>query len=162
MKISDGVEWGIHCAVLLGFLEPGASLPTARLAEYHGVPGAYLAKHLQAMSKAGILVSVQGAGGGYRLARPAAQVSVLDVVEAIDGREPAFRCAEIRRRGPAARPAREYRVPCAIHAVMDRADEAWRDELRAVSIADLMARVVAGASPKGLEQGAQWMEVVLR
>ena len=90
------------------------------------------------------------------------EITVLDVVEAIDGVEPAFRCSEIRRRGPSARPAREYRVPCAIHAVMDRADEAWRDELRAVSIADLMARVVAGASPKGLEQGAQWMEVVLR
>jgi len=162
MKISDGVEWGLHCGVLLGFLPPGSSLPTARLAEYHGVPGAYLAKHLQAMSRAGLLESVQGPGGGYRLARPPADICVLDVVEAIDGVEPAFRCSEIRRRGPSARPAREYRVPCAIHAVMDRADEAWRDELRAVSIADLMARVVAGASPKGLEQGAQWMEVVLR
>ena len=44
---------------------------------------------------------------------------MLDVVEAIDGTEPAFRCAEIRRRGPAARPAREYPLPCAIHVVMN-------------------------------------------
>lgn len=162
MKISDGVEWGLHCGVLLGFLPPHASLPTARLAEYHGVPGAYLAKHLQALSRAGLLESVQGPGGGYRLARPATEICVLDVVEAIDGPDSAFRCAEIRRRGPSARPAREYRVPCAIHAVMNQADEAWRNELRGVSLADLMDQVVAGASPKGLEQGAKWMEVVLR
>jgi Rrf2 family protein len=161
MKISDGVEWGLHCGVLLGFLEPGQSLPTARLAEYHGVPGAYLAKHLQAMSRAGILESVQGPGGGYRLARPAPEISVLDVVEAIDGRESAFVCAEIRRRGPSARPAREYRVPCAIHAVMNDADEAWRDSLRRVSIADLMGRIVQDASRKGLEQGVRWMQEVL-
>jgi Rrf2 family protein len=162
MKISDGVEWGVHCGVLLGFLPPDASLPTARLAEYHGVPAAYLAKHLQAMSRAGLLESVQGPGGGYRLARPPSDICVLDVVEAIDGVEPAFRCAEIRRRGPAARPAREYRVPCAIHAAMDQADAAWRNELRGVSLADLMGDVVAHSSPKALELGAQWMEVVLR
>ncbi len=161
MKLSEGVEWGLHCGVLLGFLGPEASLPTARLAEYHGVPAAYLAKHLQAMSRAGLLASVPGPKGGYRLARPAADINVLEVVEAIDGRESAFRCAEIRRRGPAARPAREYRVPCAIHTVMNRADEAWRDELGAVSLADLMQEVVAGASPKGLEQGVSWMQEVL-
>ena len=40
MKLSDGVEWGLHCGVLLGFLGPDVSLPTARLAEYHGVPAA--------------------------------------------------------------------------------------------------------------------------
>lgn len=162
MKLSDGVEWGLHCGVLLGFLPPDASLPTARLAEYHGVPAAYLAKHLQAMSRAGLLVAVQGPHGGYRLARPATEISMLDVVEAIDGREPAFRCAEIRRRGPSARPAREYRVPCAIHAVMNDADEAWREELRGVSIADLMSRVVGDATPKGLAQSAVWLQQVLR
>ena len=58
-------------------------------------------------------------------------------------------------------PAREYRVPCAIHSVMNQADEAWRQELRGVSIAELMRRVVAGASPRSLEQGVSWMQEVL-
>ena len=43
-----------------------------RLAEYHGVPAPYLAKHLQALSRAGIVESSPGPRGGYRLARPAA------------------------------------------------------------------------------------------
>jgi Rrf2 family protein len=157
MKLSEGVEWGVHCATLLAVLPPGTALPAGRLAEFHGVPTAYLAKHLQAMSRAGLLESVPCARGGYRLARPAASVTILDVVEAIDGVEPAFRCSEIRRRGPAARPAREYRVPCAIHAAMNRADDAWRNELRATSIADLVAHIARDASPKAFEQGLDWL-----
>ena len=44
---------------------------------------------------------------------------------------------------------------------MDDADAAWRESLRHVSVADLMDRVVAGASPKGLALGAVWMQEVL-
>ena len=78
----------------------------------------------------GVLETVKGPRGGYRLARPPAEITLLDVVEAIDGDEPAFRCTEIRRRGPTAMPAREYTKLCGIHAAFDRADEAWRAELR--------------------------------
>jgi Rrf2 family protein len=162
MKLSEGIEWGLHCATLVALLPPGSTLPASRLAEYHGVPGAYLAKHLQALSRAGILQSVPGASGGYRLARPAADVTVLDVVEAIDGTSPAFACAEIRRRGPAAVAAREYRLPCSIHAVMDRADAAWRAELRATTLADLVDQVMTAASPLALTKGAAWLQEVLR
>ena len=162
MKLSEGVEWGVHCGSVLAALPPGTALPAGRLAEFHGVPTAYLAKHLQAMSRAGILESVAGPRGGYRLARPAAEISILDVMEAIDGVEPAFRCTEIRRRGPSARPAREYRLPCAIHAAMNRADEAWRNELRVTSLDDIVAAIARDASPKAIEQGIDWMVEVLR
>lgn len=64
MKLSDGIEWGIHVTTLLAVLPSEAALPAARLAEFHGVPAAYLAKHLQALSRAGILESVHGPGGG--------------------------------------------------------------------------------------------------
>ena len=106
--------------------------------------------------------AVPGPGGGYRLARPATEITVLDVVEAIDGSEPSFRCTEIRRKGPTRLPAREYRVPCSIHAVMQRADDAWRDELRATSIADLVGMVAASAPPEALVKGLGWMQEVLR
>ena len=161
MKLSEGVEWGVHCGALLAVLPPGTALPAGRLAEFHGVPTAYLAKHLQAMSRAGLLESVPGPRGGYRLARPAASISLLDVVEAIDGRAPAFRCTEIRQRGPSARPPREYRMQCAIHAAMNRADEAWRDELRSTSLADIVDTIARDASPKSIEQGIKWLTEVM-
>ena len=61
MRLSDGVEWGVHVCVLLATLPDDAALPAAKLAEYHGVPAAYLAKHLQALAGAGVLQTVKGA-----------------------------------------------------------------------------------------------------
>ena len=162
MKLSDGVEWGAHVTTILAVLPAGRALPAAKLAEYHGVPAAYLAKHLQALSRAGILESVQGPRGGYRLARPASEITLLDVVEAIDGDEPAFRCTEIRRRGPTAMPAREYPKPCGIHAAFDRADEAWRASLAATTIADLFIGVLRDAPRAALEKGSRWLQDSIR
>jgi Rrf2 family protein len=161
VRLSEGVEWGLHCVTLAAVLPPATALPATRLAEYHDVPTAYLAKHLQALSRAGVLEAVPGPRGGYRLARPAGEVSVLDVVEAIDGVEPAFRCTEIRRKGPARLPAREYRLPCSIHTVMNRADAAWRAELARTSIADVVAMVAESAPPPALEKGFRWFQEVL-
>jgi Rrf2 family protein len=112
------------------------------------------------MSRAGILEAGTGPRGGYRLALPPADISVLDVVEAVDGEDPAFRCLEIRRRGPAALPAREYRTMCGVHRVMVEADEAWRARLSRTSIADLAAGVARDSSPKGVEKFGRWLQEV--
>ncbi|HEV7524731.1 MAG TPA: Rrf2 family transcriptional regulator [Acidimicrobiia bacterium] len=158
MRLSDGVEWGVHVCVLLASLPDDAALPAAKLAEYHGVPSAYLAKHLQALAGAGVLRTVKGARGGYRLARPPAEITVLDVVEAIDGDESAFRCTEIRRRGPLAMPAREYTNMCGIHRAFTRADEAWRAELAQTTVADLFIGLLADVPRATLEKGARWLQ----
>src|SRR6186997_2852707 len=100
MKLGDGVEQAIHSVLLLSGLPVDGVLPASALAEYHGVSTSYLLKHLQALAGAGLLLSVPGPKGGYRLARAAAHISLLDIVLAIEGPEPAFRCAEIRQRGP--------------------------------------------------------------
>ena len=161
MRLSEGVEWGLHCAALLAFLPPGVAMPASKLAEYHGVPEAYLAKHLQALSRAGVVESLPGPRGGYRLARPPDQLTVLDVVEAIDGGDAAFRCSEIRRRGPAALPDSAYRRPCGINAVMLRADAAWRAELRKQSIGDLVRALAATVPPEAAELGMTWLGSVV-
>jgi Rrf2 family protein len=161
MRLSDGVEWTVHCCVLLSVLPEGECLPGARLAEFHGVPGPYLAKHLQALTRAAVLESVPGPNGGYRLARPAAEISVLDVVEAIDGPQPAFTCHEIRRRGPAGGlPAREYSRPCGIHALMDEADAAWRAPLAATTISDLAVQVARTGPPAAAIKAVTWFQAI--
>ena len=160
MRLSEGVEWGVHCCVVLAVLPDGAALPTGRLAEFHGVPVAYLAKHLQAMSRAGILVAGKGPRGGYRLAQAPVDISVLDVVEVVEGKAPAFQCLEIRRRGPAAMPASEYRTMCGIHRVMVDADAAWRAELARTSVADLAAGVARDSSPKAMDKFGTWFQEV--
>jgi Rrf2 family protein len=139
VKISGGVEWALHCCVVLTAAD--RPVPAHRLAELHDVSASYLAKQLQALSRARLVRSTQGQAGGYVLTRSAEEVTVLDVVEAIDGALPAFACTEIRQRGPMAAPPEACTAPCAISRAMTAADEAWRAALRAVSIADL-ARTV--------------------
>jgi Rrf2 family protein len=139
MKLPGGVEWALHCCVVL--TTSADPVAVTRLAELHDVSATYLAKQMQALSRAGIVRSVQGHAGGYRLTRDPAQITVLDVVEAVDGPGSTFVCTEIRRRGPLAAPAGLCELPCVIHRTMDAADQAWRASLRAVTIAEL-ARTV--------------------
>ncbi|MEO7398469.1 MAG: Rrf2 family transcriptional regulator [Ilumatobacteraceae bacterium] len=157
MRIGEGVEWAAHCCTVLAVLPTGQALPAARLAEFHGVPAAYLAKTLQALSLAGIAQSLSGPRGGYRLARPAMQISLLDVVLAVDGADTAFRCTEIRRRGPSAVAAVSYRGPCGIARAMWKAEDAWRRELAATSISDLVEEMLASVPERQLARGATWI-----
>jgi Rrf2 family protein len=138
MKLSDGVEQAIHSVLLLCGLSPSGVLSATALAEFHGVSTSYLLKHLQALAGAGILQSVPGPKGGYRLAKPPEAITLLDIVLAVEGRHPAFRCSEIRQRGPAPLAAPFYQKPCAINAAMLKAEQAYRAELRKVKIADML------------------------
>ena len=161
MKLSDGVEWGLHCASLLAVIPEGATLPGKALAEYHGVSESYLVKHLQALTAAGILESLPGPKGGYRLARPAAEITVLMIVDAIEGREPSFRCSEIRQRGPAGLEPEAYRLTCTINGVMQRAEMAWRTSLAAQTIADLVASLARRVDQRAVELTMAWFEARL-
>ncbi len=157
MKLSEGVEWGLHCVCLLAEYPEGAALPTKALAEYHGLSETYLSKHLQALTSYGILESIPGPRGSYRLLRLAEEITLLEIVEAIDGREPLFRCTEIRKLGPLALPSERYRLPCALHIAMTRADKAWRDELRTQTIAEIVKQYLQNVEPQQQQRSAQWM-----
>jgi Rrf2 family protein len=161
MHLSEGVEWAAHCATLLAALPSGATLPATRLAEYHDLPGPYLAKSLQSLTRAGIVESTTGRIGGYRLGRPATEISLLDIVQAIEGSETFFRCTEIRRRGPSRVAARAYAPTCGIAGAMWRAEQAWRDELRAVTVAQLAELTMQQAPLAALEKGVTWVTSVL-
>ncbi|UJW36402.1 Rrf2 family transcriptional regulator [Saccharothrix sp. AJ9571] len=137
--MSGGVEWALHCCVVLTAVDH--PVPAARLAELHDVSASYLAKQLQGLSRAGLVRSVQGHAGGYVLTRAPAEITVLDVVEAVDGARPAFTCTEIRQRGPLAAAPEACTRPCAISRAMSAADRAWREALREVTIADLAHQV---------------------
>jgi Rrf2 family protein len=91
MRMSQGVEWAVHACAVLAPLPPGRGLSLAALAEFHGVPQAYMAKQMQLLSKAGIVRTSRGKTGGYALARPATDVTLLDITRALSGTEPLLR-----------------------------------------------------------------------
>ncbi|MFC8617869.1 RrF2 family transcriptional regulator [Micromonospora purpureochromogenes] len=141
MKMAEGVEWALHSCLNMTWLEPGRAVSAARLAAFYGLPTAYLNKQLQALVRAGILRSVSGPRGGFRLARAAEEITLLDVVTAIEGAEEAFRCAQILRQGPGGRADVDYRQACLISQAMRRADLAWRRELAGQTLAQLREAV---------------------
>lgn len=147
MKLPESTEWVLHAVASLAQLDPRATASAARLAEHFDVPPAYLAKQLQTLVRAGVLTATTGARGGFRLARPADAITLLAVVEAIDGSAPFYTCNEIRQRGRGAVPPAQCRTTCAIAAQLHEAERAWRSSLGTVTIADIVAGL-----PRGVPQ----------
>jgi Rrf2 family protein len=163
MRLGVGVESMLHSCVLLALLPGEKSLPAAKLAEYHDVPAAQMAKQLQALSAAGVLVSNRGrSGGGYQLARPAEDITLLDVVDAVEGREPLFRCTDVRLRGPCAADPGKYGPMCPITRAMREVEKAWRDALAARTIADLVMSSVEEAVPEVASSSMVWLQRSMR
>lgn len=138
-QVTASVEYGLHCLLWLAAAGE-ASLSSRDLARLQGVSHSFLAKIFPKLEKAGIVTASGGVRGGYRLARPAASISVLEVVDALEGHKPLFDCQEIRGRCElfgATPPKWATQGVCAIHAVMLRAEKAMRDSLRETSLADI-------------------------
>jgi Rrf2 family protein len=159
--ISTGVEYALHCMLYLTEAHGGREAGVRDLAELQGVPAEYVAKLFTKLHKAGLVVATEGARGGFALARPASEISVLDVVDAIDGEKALFECREIRARcavfGDEAPPWATSGV-CAVHAVMKNAEKRMREALAADSLSDLAARVVAKAPRAYGTQVVKWLD----
>ena len=162
MRLNEGTEWAIHCCSILAALPQGVALSAQKLAEYFDLPEHYLAKHLQQLSNANILNTRKGPGGGYQLAKSPDKIQVLEIVQAVDGKEPSFRCSEIRQRGPTGQASSCYRKPCGIARTMWSAEEAWRAELKKVSLSDIQRMGVKETPKQQIEQSVQWFQDVLR
>lgn len=128
----------MHCATSLAQLDPGTSASTTQLAEYFDLPAPYLAKQLKTLVRAGILSATTGPKGGFRLARPAADITLLQIVEAVDGTSSAYECREIRQQGRGALAPEDCRHTCILAAKMAEAHEAWRRSLADVTLAGIL------------------------
>ncbi|MBB3461251.1 Rrf2 family transcriptional regulator [Rhizobium sp. BK377] len=137
MILKSQVEWALHCCAILAGLPDGRYLSTKALAELHGLPKEYLSKALQSLSQAGLVHSTLGPSGGYRLARPPAELNFLEIVEAVEGKSRTFVCDNIRANNPCRPKGYCDSSPCAVARIMWEADEAWRQKLRSVTLADL-------------------------
>ncbi|MFV8053273.1 RrF2 family transcriptional regulator [Mycobacterium sp. 48b] len=145
MKLPVATEWALHCATSLAQLEPGTTAAAADLAEYFDLPAAYLAKQLQALTRAGVLAATTGPRGGFRLGRSPVEITLLQIVEAVDGASPPYECREIRRQGRGALPASWCRHECILAVKMADAHQAWRASLDGVTLADILGDIPAAA-----------------
>ena len=162
MRINKGVEWAAHACALLAPLWPDRGLSLAALAEFHGVPEPYMAKQMQALARAGIVKGGRGRSGFYSLAQPPADISLLDILLAVDGDEPMFRCTEIRQNGPCASKPQDCKLPCNIAAGFAHAEVAYRESLARIDLVTLNRSVAAQLGPAKVEQAAGWIADNLR
>lgn len=85
LRLSKKADYALIAMRHLASAEPGASSSAREIAEGYQIPAELLAKVLQRLVRARLLVSVQGTRGGYKLARDAQAMTVADVIQAIDG-----------------------------------------------------------------------------
>jgi Rrf2 family nitric oxide-sensitive transcriptional repressor len=127
---SQTVEYALRAAVWLA-AHPDDPQTNQQIATATLVPADYLAKVLQSLGKGRVATAQRGRGGGYVLARPAAAITILDVVNAV---EPVQRIKEC----PLGLEAHGIRL-CPLHKKLDNAFEAIEQAFRETSLADILA-----------------------
>ncbi|MBI3184240.1 MAG: Rrf2 family transcriptional regulator [Myxococcales bacterium] len=85
LQISRKIEYGLRAMLFLAALPRGMVVPLREISRRMGAPGEFLAKILKKLAGAGLVLAARGVRGGYALALPAAEISFLDVIEAVEG-----------------------------------------------------------------------------
>ena len=85
MQITRQADYAVRAILYLAQLKPGAQASTAQIAREQHIPLTFLAKIMSQLSASGVVRATRGAHGGVALARAADEISLLDIVETIDG-----------------------------------------------------------------------------
>ena len=85
MKLTRASTYALHAIVHMAALKENPIVASHHVAQARGIPERFLLKVLKPLVAARVLHSVKGPNGGYRLARPATQITMLEIVEAVDG-----------------------------------------------------------------------------
>lgn len=132
MKLSRTACYAIHAVVYVAGQESAKIVIGHKAAQTLGIPEGFLLRILVALSRARILWSVKGPNGGYRLARPAKEITLLDIVEAVEGpmRGALMFTTENSARG----------LDRKLELIFEQATETIRKQLKTVKVADLMVK----------------------
>jgi len=84
MTINSNMRWALDAMIDLARAESAGPVNVPTIAQRHTLPGTTVAKVFQRLVWAGLVVGTRGAHGGYRLARPAHEITVLDVVRVFE------------------------------------------------------------------------------
>jgi Rrf2 family protein len=129
MRLTRASSYALHAIVYLAAKKPNEPMPSHLVAQARGIPERFLLKVLKPLVSARLLLSVKGPNGGYRLAKPANQISMLEVVEAVDG--------PIRGYAPLSQNHGTGGLDRKFETICNQAADQIRAQLEKVRIADL-------------------------
>lgn len=142
MKVSTRGDYASRALLSLA-LHGATTQPTSvrDIADRTGLPQPYLEQILLALKGAGLVRSKRGVGGGYVLARPPEEISLAQIVAAVDGPIVAGDFGEPHENG-----ACDHEGQCILLAVWSELGEQIRNQLQSLSLADMVARSLGTAS----------------
>jgi Rrf2 family iron-sulfur cluster assembly transcriptional regulator len=140
MRLTRGADYGMRGMIYLAQLPMGQVALVRDVANDQSVPESYLAKIFQDLSRSGLMVSHRGAKGGFSLARDPAQISLREMIEAIEGPIFLLPCLDPRQRC-------DQMAECALYETMDRAQRLLLEQLEKTSLRSLADRSVQLATP---------------
>lgn len=133
-------DYAVRAMISIARRPPGERRKTRQISDEMDLPERYATQILASLARGGLLDAVAGPDGGYSLARPAAEISVLDVVELAEGPITLDQC--VLQGGPC-----DWVSSCPLHPTWSEAQEAFTTRLAATSLADL------AALDRGIESG---------
>ena len=135
--LSRKARYALHGLGFIAAFSQDKPLPSEEILAYlrsysprHTLSSGYLAKILQEVSRAGFTVSVTGPRGGYQLARPAEEIGVLEVVEALDGPLTSGECMLSVAGCP-------RQATCGFRSLIQKAEMAFYGSLKSATIASI-------------------------
>ena len=153
MKLTTRARYAVMAMVDLTATSRGAPVTLAAIAERQDISLSYLEQIFARLRRAGLVNSVRGPGGGYRLAREAGRISVNDVVTAVTQPIRATRCGNLASHG-----CMRDRRRCMTHDLWDALGQEINHFLSSVNLADVVeGRLTHGPTPCAL---APMLEVV--
>jgi len=133
MQITRQADYALRAMLYLAKMDPTQRSATSQIAENQQIPPSFLAKIISQLSIAGLIHTSRGARGGVSLARPIEEVSLLDVVEAIDGPISLNECTHNQDSCP-------FGEECPIHPVWCEAQKELVDKLKNTRFSDLIKK----------------------
>ncbi len=134
MRLTRGADYGARGMIRLAQEAQGQVMLVSDIAAREGLPESYLAKIFQDLARSGIVRSHRGARGGFALARDPQDISLREIIEAIEGPIALNTCLECGSAQPC-----ERMGTCPVYPVLKRAQEQLLSTLEGASLAQLAA-----------------------
>ena len=132
MRLTRASSYALHALVFMATQKHNRPVPSHIVAQARGIPERFLLKVLKPLVSARVLASVKGPNGGYRLSRPAKSVSLLEIIEAVDG--------PIRGQSPLSEDESDSALNRKLDAICRQAAEHTRNQLDKIRLSELTGR----------------------
>jgi Rrf2 family protein len=132
MKLTRASSYALHAVAYMVGQKSNQPIASHLIAQARGIPERFLLKVLKPLVSARVLYSVKGPNGGYRLARAAADISLLEIIEAVDG--------PIRGQAPFTGTDGQVKLDRKLESICNDAADTMRKQLQKVRLSDLVGR----------------------